>query len=208
MEYKKCTQCGIEKEISRFSRRKNYYRSGCKDCAKKYDREYQKTDKRKSYLEKLKTDKKRIEYKRNHRKGYESSEKRKVYEKSEKYKDYKRTYNRNYIKKRKQIDPLFKLSISIRNRIRESLRQFGFTKFSKTREILGCEINEFKIHLESFFLDGMSWKNYGKDMSGWQLDHIVPVSTAKNCEDLIRLNHYTNFQPLWALDNLKKSNKI
>jgi hypothetical protein len=208
MEYKKCTQCGFEKEISCFSRRKNSYRSACKECEKKYDREYQKTDKRKSYLEKLKTDEKRIEYKKNHRKEYEDSEKRKVYENSEKYKDYKRTYNRNYIKKRKQIDPLFKLSFSIRNRIRESLNQLGFKKCSKTRQILGCEIHEFKTHLESLFLEGMSWENYGKDMSGWQLDHIVPVSSARNCEELIKLNHYTNFQPLWALDNLKKSNKI
>jgi len=238
MEYKKCTKCEVVKEISNFWRRKNSYRSSCKDCAKEYDREYQKTDKRKEYLEKSKTDEKRIEYKKNYmkeyqktdkrkeyleksktdgkrieykknyRKEYESSEKRKEYKNTEKYKEYKRKYNRKYIKNRKEIDSLFKLSISIRNRIRESIYQLGFSKHSKTRDILGCEVHEFKIHLESLFTDGMSWENYGKDMSGWQLDHIIPISIAKNYDELIHLNHYKNFQPLWAIDNIKKSNKI
>ena len=49
----------------------------------------------------------------------------------------------------------------------------------------------------------MSWENQGK----WHLDHIIPISSAKTEEDVIRLNHYTNFQPLWAEDNFKKGKK-
>ena len=50
----------------------------------------------------------------------------------------------------------------------------------------------------------MSWENAGQ----WHYDHIYPVSLAKDEEELIRLNHYTNFQPLWAEDNLRKGSKI
>lgn len=49
----------------------------------------------------------------------------------------------------------------------------------------------------------MSWDNYGR----WHLDHIKPISLAKDEDEVYNLNHYTNFQPLWMLDNLKKSNK-
>ena len=49
----------------------------------------------------------------------------------------------------------------------------------------------------------MNWDNAGK----WHLDHIIPISSAKNEEDIIKLNHYTNFQPLWAIDNLTKGNR-
>jgi hypothetical protein len=50
----------------------------------------------------------------------------------------------------------------------------------------------------------MNWQNHGE----WHFDHIYPVSLAKNEEELIKLNHYTNFQPLWKKDNLEKRNKI
>jgi hypothetical protein len=70
--------------------------------------------------------------------------------------------------------------------------------------MLGCSYEDFKLHIEAQFVSGMSWEN----RSEWHLDHIIPVSSAINEDDLIRLNHYTNFQPLWAVDNLKKSNKL
>ena len=52
----------------------------------------------------------------------------------------------------------------------------------------------------------MSWENYGKD--GWHIDHKIPLSSAKTDREIYELCHYTNLQPLWAKDNLKKSNKI
>ena len=55
-------------------------------------------------------------------------------------------------------------------------------------------------------VDGMSWDNYGRD--GWHIDHIIPLSSTKIKEEIIKLNHYTNLQPLWATDNLKKGSKI
>lgn len=75
--------------------------------------------------------------------------------------------------------------------------------------IIGCDWTTFKQHIESKFYpnpttgEPMTWDNYGKN--GWHIDHIVPLCSAQSVEDLIRLSHYTNLQPLWAQDNIKKS---
>lgn len=92
------------------------------------------------------------------------------------------------------------------NSSRSALNRFLKDKKNTSFEIIGCTPQELKIHLENKFLDGMNWLNYGK--YGWYIDHIVPLSSAKNEEDLYKLFHYTNLQPLWATDNLKKKNKI
>jgi len=88
--------------------------------------------------------------------------------------------------------------------ILSSFNRKGYSKKSKTKEILGIDFNGFMKHIESQFKDGMSWHNRG----GWELDHIIPVSLGKTEEEIIKLNHYSNFQPLWREDNLKKSNKV
>jgi hypothetical protein len=54
------------------------------------------------------------------------------------------------------------------------------------------------------FTEGMCWENQGE----WHLDHIIPISSAQTEEEIFKLNHYSNFQPLWAEDNIKKGNKI
>lgn len=79
-----------------------------------------------------------------------------------------------------------------------------FRKDAKTEQILGCTIEEFRSYIESKFKEGMFFDNYGE----WHLDHITPIAIATTKEEIIKLNHYTNFQPLWAEENLKKSSKI
>ena len=115
----------------------------------------------------------------------------------------KGAYSR-YEAQRKAVDPLFNLIKRVRSRLGNALRNNGYTKRNKTREILGCSWEEFKIHIESQFRTGMTWEN----RSEWHIDHRIPLATAKTEEDVIRLNHYTNLQPLWAKDNLLKSDKL
>lgn len=118
------------------------------------------------------------------------------------------------IKERKLIDPIFKLQKNISDSIRISIKRAGYNKKSKTTKILGCTFNEFKIYLESKFELWMNWNNHGKYKKdtfnfGWDLDHIIPISSAITYEDIIRLSHYTNFQPLCSKINRDvKKNKL
>jgi hypothetical protein len=108
----------------------------------------------------------------------------------------------NYKKRRVKRDPLFKCICSIRNTLSQSFNRMGYTKKSKTFEILGIEWDGFKLYIENKFREGMSWDNYGE----WEYDHIVAVSNGKTEQEVIKLNHYTNFQPLWWKENNLKSN--
>lgn len=106
-------------------------------------------------------------------------------------------------RKRRASDPLFALIGRIRARILLSLRTKGYTKKSRTYEILGCSFEEFKQHIELQFTEGMSWQN----RSEWHIDHITPVSWGRSEEEIIALNHFSNLRPSWSEDNWAKSNK-
>lgn len=108
------------------------------------------------------------------------------------------------IKDRLLSDPLYKMKQYLRSMIRSRLKGNGYTKKSKTYDILGIDYLGFKEHFEKLFSEGMTWDNHGE----WHYDHIIPISSAKTYDELIKLNHYTNFQPLWSNDNLKKGTKI
>jgi len=109
-------------------------------------------------------------------------------------------------KKRMENNPIYMLGCKIRTLIATSFANNNYTKNSKTYSILGCSFECLKNHLEMQFKEGMSWENHGR--YGWHIDHIIPISSAKTEEEILKLNHYTNLQPLWALENLKKSGKI
>jgi len=112
----------------------------------------------------------------------------------------------NYDKKRKKIDPEYKLWKNVRTRVNNYLKLENINKNSSTYELIRLTPNELKIHLESKFVEGMSWNNYG--LYGWHIDHIIPLSSANTEEEIYKLCHYTNLQPLWSEDNLKKGCKI
>jgi len=99
---------------------------------------------------------------------------------------------------------VFKLINNVRVRLIKYLKKLNITKKNKTFEIVGCTPQELKEHLEKQFVNGMSWEN----RSEWHIDHIIPLSSAKTEEEIYKLSHYTNLQPLWAIDNIKKSNNI
>ena len=115
---------------------------------------------------------------------------------------------RNYFKKRRDNDDMFKLCINLRSRLKSYLRIKNMNRKidKKTLDMIGCSPAELKLHIESNFVEGMSWDNYG--YRGWHIDHIIPFATAKTKEETISLNHYKNLQPLWAIDNMKKGKKI
>lgn len=102
-----------------------------------------------------------------------------------------------------KTDILFKLSHTIRTSINKSLNG-KFIKSKRTFEILGCSLIEFKVYLEFKFDEKMTWENHGEY---WHIDHIIPISWAKSEEDVYKLNHYSNLQPLNAIDNLSKNNR-
>lgn len=117
-------------------------------------------------------------------------------------------------RKRVENDPSYKLIKNIRKIISNGLERKNYSKKTKTYEILGCNHEEFKQHLESQWESWMDWSNYGKYKKdcfdcGWDIDHIIPISTGKTEEEIIKLSHYTNLQPLCSYTNrVIKKDKI
>lgn len=108
-----------------------------------------------------------------------------------------------YQKKRRAVDGVFDFRYRVSVLVRDSFKRTkngGYRKSAKTEEIIGCTISFLIERFQSLFAEGMSFENNGE----WHIDHIIPLATAKTKEDIIRLNHYTNLQPLWAKDNLRK----
>ena len=108
-----------------------------------------------------------------------------------------------YMKNYRKNNPLYVLKENISHYIRMALNGKKNVSYKK---YLGCTIEEYKQYLESLFTPEMTWENYG--FYGWHIDHIIPLSSAKNEEELYKLCHYTNLQPLWAKENLSKGTKI
>jgi hypothetical protein len=205
MEKKICKKCGFEKEICEFyiqKRNKDGYWLTCKECErKKYHQNSEYVKKRvKNYRdnnkEKIKKNKK--EYSQN------NIEKERI--RRRKYWDKYKEVSRKNAKERYQIDEIFKIKNNIRTRIRIFLKTKNILKTETIFNIVGCSPEFLKEHLEKQFKDGMSWENYGYE--GWHIDHIIPLSSAKNKDEIYKLCHYSNLQPLWAVENLKKGNRI
>jgi len=113
--------------------------------------------------------------------------------------------NKIYRKNRCIKDSTYNIRLKVRNIINKSFYRNGYIKKSRTHEILGCTFEEFTLHLESQFKDWMNWGNRGlyngTPNYGWDIDHIIPLSSAKTEDDVIKLNHYTNLRPLCSYVN-------
>ena len=204
-----CKECNIIKDILEFhkdSKLSDGYKCRCKQCIKKYTKQYRdvngngyNSEYSKNYYQ---LNKETIIYRN---KCYSNLNKNKT-------KEYQHLYSKLYSSKRKKADSLFKLKGNIRSLINMSFNIKGYKKHTKTENILGCTINEFKLYLESKFEGWMTLENHGIYTGNYnetrQLDHIEPMFNAITENDIIRLNHYTNFQPLCSKKNLEKSNKI
>ncbi len=116
----------------------------------------------------------------------------------------KEQYNKS-VKKRKSNDPLFSLVCRLRSSMSKNLKRFNINKKDRTSDILGCSFEEFKAHLESKFEPWMTWENrglYNGELNyGWDIDHIIPLSSGKTEEDVLNLSKFTNLQPLCSKMN-------
>jgi uncharacterized Zn finger protein len=108
------------------------------------------------------------------------------------------------ITKRRAEDPLFKFQESVKSLLLACLANRGWSKQTRTQQLLGCTFEELQAHLARQFKPGMSWDNHG----AWHIDHRRPLATARNQEELEALFHFSNLQPLWAAENIKKGSKI
>lgn len=165
-------------------------------------------------------------------KAYETTQarkaKRKAYSKSAKGRAYRRAYEqrpevrarrklyraRPEVRARKNARELKRLEVDAKYRLVRTLRARwyqafkGRAKHGSGVQNLGCSLQEFYDYLESKFLPGMTWQNYG--LHGWHRDHIIPLTSfdLTDPEQVKLAAHYTNQQPLWARDNLVKGAKL
>jgi hypothetical protein len=131
------------------------------------------------------------------------------------YKENKDRVNKERVIKRKikpLEDPTYSLKRNLNSIVRRAFLRNGYTKDSKTYEIIGCDFECLTHHFENQFEEWMTWENRGlyngELCYGWDIDHIIPMSTAKTKEDVIRLSHYSNLQPLCGYTNrhIKRDN--
>lgn len=235
MEKKICSKCKIEKDVCEFyknPKKDGEVRTRCKTCTNEDSTLYNQKNK-----EKLREIKERYvtnnkEKVKNSKKNWFNKNptyKKEWYEKNidkilENRKNHyyenraeRIAYNKEYVKKNKlilneknkqryKVDVIFKLKQSIRTRINKYLKSKKIEKNRKIFQIVGCSVDLLKEHLEKQFKSGMTWENYG--LYGWHIDHIIPLASAKTEEEIYTLCHYTNLQPLWAEENLRKNKKI
>jgi hypothetical protein len=213
MEKKICSKCKIEKDVCEFHKHspsKNGVRGVCKECRKlekHKNYEYRLINKEKIRIKNKKWLEENPNYNKEYSKIYNVKNREKLNLKLKKWRETNKTLHRvkNQIKRNEKYnnDIFFRLKHLLRCRLNKII---NFKRNKSSIDILGCSIEVLISHLESQFKDGMSWDNYG--YYGWHIDHIIPVSTAKTEDEIYKLFHYTNLQPLWSKDNLKKSNKI
>jgi hypothetical protein len=219
---KVCGKCNIEKPFEDFTFREkvNRYESRCNKCVKVYYEEYYLKNKQKiiersnSYYNEN-TEKVLLTVKEYRKKNKEKVQKlqfdyhiknaEKIRENTKNWrKDNKERRNQTE-KERRKNDVLHKLVHYLRVRTNFYIKKMGVTKNNSSLKIIGLSPIELKEYIEKKFTEGMCWDRMGKEI---HIDHIIPLSSAKTEEEIYKLCHYTNLQPLWAEDNLKKSNKI
>lgn len=125
---------------------------------------------------------------------------------TEKFKIRSSSYRKSWETEKRSKDIIYKLKKQLRIRLNSAIRKN--IKVGSAIRDLGCSVEELKSHLESKFQPGMTWENYG--FYGWHIDHIIPLSSLDltNVDNIKKLCHFSNLQPLWAHDNMKKGNKI
>lgn len=183
---KTCINCGVKKPAAKFHKdcsRLDGLSPRCKQCKNSYDRcLYQ--SKRDKILQR------KIEYYQENR------------QKIKQYKQKRKRIRRMQENQRRKTDLNFKIRKNLRTRVWHAIK----TKKPGSAILeLGCTVEQLKFHLQDQFQPGMSWDNYG--LHGWHIDHIKPLANfdLTNSQQFSEACRYTNLQPLWAEDNLRKN---
>ena len=209
---KECKKCVLEKHKDYYKKNKEKidkrtkkYRESAKQRMSEYQKKYHESNKDRILERHRKYNEANKESVLKKQRQYYEANKERIAEKHKQYREANKEKNKIREQKRLQNEPLFKFKKNIRSLIKNSFKRGinQFRKSSKTEKILGCDIQFFLLHIQNNFTNGMTFDNHGK----WHLDHIIPLATAKTEEDVIKLNHYTNFQPLWREENLSKGFK-
>lgn len=212
---KQCTKCLIHKDCSEFSKNKTKsdgLQVWCKACRKIHDAAFYSNNTEKISLA-------HNIYKENNKKplqiaaaDYYQRNKDTIAEKQRiRYTDnreqFRATQNKSE-KKRLAENVGFLLKKRLRIRLNSAIK--NDQKKGSAVVDLGCTVQHLKLHLELFWDAGMSWSNYGFGNGKWNIDHIVPLSTfdLTNRDQFLRAVHYTNLQPLWHVDNQRKSDTV
>lgn len=192
---KTCKKCNEPKELTEFPKDKSTkdgYTASCKACR------YAHTN---VWLKKNYEDNKEEVLEKN--KKWRKDNWDAVYEQRIKSGSQRRSMNKWYHNKGKH-NINWVISERLRGRIRATVTK-GY-KSDSTLTLLGCSVDDFKLHLEKSFTIGMSWDTYGK----WHIDHIIPCASfdLTDPEEQKKCFHYTNMQPLWEIDNFMKGDKL
>lgn len=176
---------------------KKEYAKRNKDVIKKVNAEY--------YLKnKIRINEKNKKYYKNNKNKQNIRNLKNYYKNKIKY----RKTQKRYESKKYKNNSLFKLKKNLRSRIYKIFKTQNIYKNKKCLELLGCSFDKVKKYLESQFKEGMTWDNHSQ--FGWHIDHIIPLSSfdLSDPEQAKKACHWTNLQPLWWDENLKKSNKL
>ncbi len=239
IEKKKCGKCQIYKPLDIFGYSKGDWdnlRNTCKECLKQYNakNKEQRTIYNKEYWQRTMEEQKekskiwRENNKEKHKgmnKKWREENKEYIREKDKKYREanWEKIKERNNIWRRKNYEDLKtntnrinefaeqKIKSNTSRRIRELLNETTNGKTDRTIKYIGTDLSKFRIHLESKFMDGMHWKNYGINVNGeqknvWHIDHILPCASfnLQNPVELMACFHYKNLRPLWWNKNIEK----
>jgi len=210
---KKCTKCQETKQYSEFyksSRSPSGFMPRCITCTNLLQKEYRNKNLEKHKLARKKYYNKNIIKIRVTKLTY--SHKPEAKKKKSLYDIVYRVINKNKIKQYKKDwenknkdSPDFKIKRNLRRRLHHALK--GNLKADKTFSLLGCDISFLKNYLANMFKEGMTWENYGPI---WHIDHIIPCCsfdlTIENEQK--KCFHYSNLQPLFVKENLKKGRKF
>jgi hypothetical protein len=206
-----CSKCKKEKDKNNFFKNKSQsdgLSNQCKECNKQdyYNNQEKYKFKNKLMYKKFKNIRNKKQKLYNYIHKEEISKNKKQYYNENK--DLIITKHNEYCIKRRQNDINFRLICNCRSRLNKVIKKQ--IKNHKTMDLVGCTADELRFKLEQHFFEGMNWENYGFGLGKWNIDHIIPLSSF-DLTDVVQLKkacHYTNLQPLWQIDNIKKGSKL